>query len=97
MNETQLLRTQRLDAKRECDGHDPSQGLKIDWPVIILNTHHSGLAIARDLAPLGVRVIGLTAIASFPGNSSRLLEYRAAPDSLTDGRCTSRLSPEARR
>ena len=60
------------------------KALQSDWPVVVLNTHHSGLAIARDLAPLGVRVIGLTAIASFPGNSSRLLEYRAAPDSLTE-------------
>ncbi len=60
------------------------KALQTDCPVVVLNTHHSGLAIARDLAPLGVRVIGLTAIASFPGNSSRLLEYRAAPDSLTE-------------
>jgi D-aspartate ligase len=61
-----------------------SKVLQTDWPVVVLNTHHSGLAIARDLAPLGIRVIGLTAIASFPGNRSRLLEYRAAPDSLTE-------------
>lgn len=53
-----------------------------DTPVVVLNTHHSGLAIARDLGPLGIRVIGLTAIRSFPGNASRWLEYRAAPDSL---------------
>ena len=52
-------------------------------PVVVLNTHHSGLAVARDLAPLGVRVIGLTAVPQFPGNCSRLLEYRRAPDSLT--------------
>jgi len=57
--------------------------LDVDCPVVVLNTHHSGLAIARDLGPLGIRVIGLTAIAAFPGNASRWLEYRAAPDSLT--------------
>jgi len=59
--------------------------LKVDWPVVVLNTHHSGLAIARGLAPLGVRVIGLTAVPEFPGNCSRYLEYRAAPDSFADG------------
>lgn len=59
--------------------------LRTDCPVVLLNTHHSGLAVARDLAPLGVRVIGLTAIPQFPGNCSRLLEYRRAPDSLTEG------------
>ena len=60
-------------------------GLQADCPVVVLNTHHSGLAVARDLAPLGVRVIGLTAVPQFPGNCSRLLEYRRAPDSLTEG------------
>lgn len=69
-------------------GEQVSQGkarpveLSVDWPVIVLNTHHSGLAIARNLGPLGVRVLGLTAFAEFPGNSSRWLEYRPAPDSL---------------
>jgi predicted ATP-grasp superfamily ATP-dependent carboligase len=58
--------------------------LRTDCPVVVLNTHHSGLAIARDLAPLGVRVIGLTAVPQFPGNSSCQLEYRPAPDSLTE-------------
>ena len=51
---------------------------------MVLNTHYSGLAVARDLAPLGIRVIGLTAIPSLHGNRSRWLEYRAAPDSLTE-------------
>jgi D-aspartate ligase len=58
--------------------------LRVDTPVVVLNTHHSGLAIARDLAPLGVRVIGLTAMAGFHGNRSRFLEYRPSPDSLTE-------------
>lgn len=58
--------------------------LRTDSPVVVLNTHHSGLAAARDLARLGVRVIGLTAVPQFPGNCSRHLEYRAAPDSFDD-------------
>ncbi len=61
------------------------QPLQVESPVVVLNTHHSGLAIARDLGPLGVRVIGLTAVSSFPGNQSRWLEYRPAPDSLMQG------------
>lgn len=58
--------------------------LRVDWPVVILNTHHSGLAIARNLGPLGVCVLGLTAVPGFPGNASRWLEYRPAPDSLLE-------------
>jgi len=58
--------------------------LRVDWPVVVLNTHHSGLAIARNLGPLGVRVLGLTAVPTFPGNASRWLEYRPAPDSLLE-------------
>lgn len=54
-----------------------------DIPVIVLNTHYSGLGIARNLAPLGVKVLGMTAYPQFPGNRSKWLEYRAAPDSLT--------------
>ena len=44
-------------------------GLRTDCPVVVLNTHHSGLAVARDLAPLGVRVIGLTAVPQFPATA----------------------------
>lgn len=51
-------------------------------PVVVLNTHHTGLGIARNLGPLGVRVIGLTAHPGFPGNHSRWLEYRPSADSL---------------
>jgi D-aspartate ligase len=58
-------------------------------PAVVLNTHHTGLGIARNLGPLGIRVIGLTAHASFPGNRSRWLEYRPSADSL--------LAPEALR
>lgn len=60
-----------------------AHGLRTNCPVVVLNTHHSGLAIARDLGPLGIRVLGLTAIPSFPGNASRWLEHRPSPDSLT--------------
>ncbi len=63
-------------------GRAPAR-LRVDTPVVVLNTHHSGLAVARDLGPLGVRVIGVTAVDEFPGNQSRWLEYRKAPDSLT--------------
>lgn len=63
---------------------DIATDLDVDWPVVVLNTHHSGLAIARNLGQLGVRVLGLTAVAEFPGNSSRWLEYRPAPDSLLE-------------
>ncbi len=53
-------------------------------PVVVLNIHHSGLAIARCLGPLGVRVIGISAKRNFPGNQSRWLEFRLGPDSLDD-------------
>jgi predicted ATP-grasp superfamily ATP-dependent carboligase len=56
--------------------------MNTETPVVVLNTHYSGLAIARDLAPLGVRVVGVTAHREFPGNWSRYIEYRDAPDSL---------------
>jgi D-aspartate ligase len=62
---------------------EEAQRLLNDVPVIVLNTHYSGLGIARNIAPLGVRVLGLTAFSQFPGNRSKWLEYRAAPDSLT--------------
>ena len=53
-------------------------------PVVVLNIHHSGLAIARCLGPLGVRVIGVSAKRNFHGNQSRWLEFRSSPDSLDD-------------
>lgn len=61
---------------------DSPTSIKTKTPVVVLNTHYSGLAIARDLAPLGVRVVGVTAHREFPGNWSRYIEYREAPDSL---------------
>lgn len=62
---------------------DGGQGLQTRWPVIVLNTHYSGLAIARDIGRIGVRVVGLTASPELPGNASRWLEYRPSPDSLS--------------
>jgi len=72
--------------------------LRVDVPVVVLNTFHSGLAIARDLGRLGVRVIGLTAHKEAYGNASRWIEYRHSPDSLTQPRellaCLLELSEE---
>jgi len=72
--------------------------LRVDVPVVVLNTFHSGLAIARDLGRLGVRVIGLTAHKEAYGNVSRWIEYRHSPDSLTQPRellaCLLELSEE---
>ncbi|MFU8858770.1 MAG: hypothetical protein ACNA8S_17430, partial [Deferrisomatales bacterium] len=53
-------------------------------PVVVLNPHYTGLGIARNLGPLGIRVLGLTHEPGFPGNHSRWLEYRASPDSLSE-------------
>ncbi len=53
-------------------------------PVIILNMFYSGLAIARDLAGSGVRVIGLSADRNAYGNHTRACEVRFAPDSQSE-------------
>lgn len=58
--------------------------LNTDTPVVVLNTHHTGLGIARSLGPLGVRVIGVTHVPGFPGNYSRWLDYRASADSAAE-------------
>lgn len=58
--------------------------LRTDSPVVVLNPHYTGLGIARNLGPLGVRVLGLTAHKGFPGNHSRWLAHREAPDSLAE-------------
>lgn len=50
-------------------------------PVIILNMFYSGLAIARDMAATGIKVIGLSADRSTYGNFTRSCEVRFAPDS----------------
>ena len=53
-------------------------------PVIVLNMHYSGLGIARDLAPHGVPVFGLSSNRSFPGNYSRHCSFVQSPDSLLE-------------
>ncbi len=70
-------------ARRNSDEAVGATALSADCPVVVLNTHYSGLAVARDLGRLGIRVIGLSAIPASPGNVSRWVEYRAAPDSLS--------------
>lgn len=53
-------------------------------PVIIMNMFYSGLAIARDLAGTGLRVIGLSSDRKAYGNFTRFCEVRFAPDSLSE-------------
>jgi predicted ATP-grasp superfamily ATP-dependent carboligase len=53
-------------------------------PVIIMNMFYSGLAIARDLAGTGVRVIGLSSDPKAYGNFTRFCEVRRAPDSQSE-------------
>jgi len=48
-----------------------------------MNTHHTGLGIARNLGELGISVLALTSSPNSPGNSSKYLNCRAAPDSFT--------------
>lgn len=50
-------------------------------PVIVLNLYHSGLAIARDFAGSGIRVVGLSADKECFGNGTRYCEVRSAPNS----------------
>ena len=50
-------------------------------PVIIMNLFYTGLAIARDLAGYGMRVIGLSAHREAPGNRTRFCEVRNSPNS----------------
>lgn len=53
-------------------------------PVMILNMFYSGLAIARQLAGKGMRVVGLSADRSVYGSFTRLCEVRRAPNSKDD-------------
>lgn len=53
-------------------------------PAVVLNMQETGLAIARSLGRRGVQVVGLGADARAPGNASRYVAYRRAPDSLAD-------------
>jgi D-aspartate ligase len=50
-------------------------------PVIILNLFYTGIAIARDLAGCGMRIVGLSAHRDGPGNRTRLCEVRFSPNS----------------
>jgi predicted ATP-grasp superfamily ATP-dependent carboligase len=57
-------------------------------PVVILNMHYSGLAIARDLWRPGRKIVGLSTDRRFPGNTSRFISFRLFPDTETEGeRC----------
>ncbi|MGE5207038.1 MAG: hypothetical protein ACM3PW_15605, partial [Chlamydiota bacterium] len=49
--------------------------------VLILNLFYSGLAIARQMAGRGVRVVGLSAHPRIYGNFTRFCEVRSAPNS----------------
>lgn len=62
----------------------PSGSLAGGPPAVVLNTYHTGLGVARCLGPLGVRVVGMTKHAGFPGNRSRWLEFRPSADSLEE-------------
>lgn len=53
-------------------------------PVVVLNAHYTGLGVARGLAGLPVRVLGLTAETATPARSSRLLELVPSPDTERD-------------
>ncbi|HEV2991800.1 MAG TPA: hypothetical protein VG759_25415, partial [Candidatus Angelobacter sp.] len=53
-------------------------------PVIIMNMYYSGLAIARDLAGAGIKVIGLSSDRSIYGNFTRFCEVRRAPSSQAE-------------
>src|SRR5437764_439092 len=53
-------------------------------PVIIMNMYYSGLAIARDLAGAGIKVVGLSSDRSIYGNFTRFCEVRQAPSSQAE-------------
>lgn len=72
---------ERRTFRSSCNG---TNAIDASVPIVILNTHHTGLGIARSLAPLGPRVIALTANPVSPGNRSRHHECRIAPDSLRE-------------
>lgn len=63
---------------------DGASNLRTDVPVVVMNTHHTGLGIARNLGAQGIRVVGLTSIRESPGNNSKHLNCRLAPDSLEE-------------
>ena len=58
-----------------------ASGTGVQPPVLIMNLFYTGIAIARDLAGRGLRVIGLSAHRDGPGNHTRLCEVRSSPNS----------------
>jgi D-aspartate ligase len=66
---------------------DPRQGQRSAGklpPVLIMNMFYSGLAIARDLAGTGIKVIGLSADRNAYGNFTRFCEVRQTHDSQSE-------------
>jgi D-aspartate ligase len=53
-------------------------------PVIIMNMYYSGLAIARDLAGAGIKVVGLSSDHNIYGNFTRFCTVRQAPSSQAE-------------
>lgn len=43
--------------------------------------HYTGLALSRALRAMGMRVVGLSADPTLPGNASNTIEFRLCPDS----------------
>lgn len=52
-------------------------------PIVILNMHYTGLAIARDLWKPGRSIYGLSSNAEFFGNASRYISFQLFPDTET--------------
>lgn len=50
-------------------------------PAVVLNMHYTGLALARALKAIGLRVIGLSSDPALLGNVSNAIEFRPWPDS----------------
>jgi len=50
-------------------------------PAVVLNMHYTGLALARALKSIGLRVIGLSSDPALLGNVSNAIEFRPCPDS----------------
>jgi len=48
---------------------------------VVLNMHYTGLALARALRSMGLRVIGLSSDPGLLGNVSNCIEFRSFPDS----------------
>jgi D-aspartate ligase len=53
-------------------------------PVVVLNVHYSGLAIARTLGSKGHHVVGLSSTAASFGSRSRFCDFRVCPDTQAE-------------